>query len=203
MIAMSEASQDKENNNKWKYSPVDGPVDSLVETSETAGSDPSVDTSRSKTGTSEPLVWAALDSMTSSKTPAWYLVLAILTLAFSSGVYLFTKDKITTAVVIVSGILIGVYAAKKPKMVDYQIDGHGFKVGQRNYIFGNFKSFSIVRQGENLVAVLVPLRRFMPYMYINFTIADEEKITDTLAKTLPIESNRRDYIEGFLRRIGF
>ncbi len=152
----------------------------------------------------EPLFnWAAPDSFSDSKKAGWYLILLIVTVIVTGSIYLLTKDKITTGVIIVSGILIGVYATKKPRTVNYQLTRYGFTVNGRYHQFGEYRSFAVVHHGDGRSAVLTPLKRFMPYMYIYFTSDIEPKIVSALNDALPKETAHRDALDNVLRKIGF
>lgn len=147
--------------------------------------------------------WSAPDSFSAHKNFSWYLVLLVLTLGVSAGVYFITKDKITTSVILVSGFLIGIYAAKKPKSVNYQLTKYGFTINGRYHEFGDYRSFSIVNHGDGRSAVLTPLKRFMPYMYIYFERDIEQQILTALTDVLPKETSHKDAIDNILRKIGF
>jgi hypothetical protein len=152
----------------------------------------------------EPLFkWSSPNGFSNSKNLFWYLVLIIVTLGISALVYFSTKDKITTAVIIVSGILIGIYASKKPHVVNYQLTPTGFTINGRYYNFGSYRSFSVVQHGDSSSIVLTPLKRFMPYMYIYFSGDMSEKIEAVLISILPKETSRQDSIDNLLRKIGF
>jgi hypothetical protein len=152
----------------------------------------------------KPLVsWTALDSFSTSKNFGWYFILLLVTIVVAAGIYLLTKDKITTGVILVSGLLIAIYGGKKPKAVKYALTDHGFKINDKSYEFNNFRSFSIVQHSGNLSAVLTPLKRFMPYMYIYFGGDVEKQVTTVLSDVLPIEMSHRDLIDKITRRIGF
>lgn len=147
--------------------------------------------------------WTAVDSFSAKKRIGWYLALLTVTIVFSLIVYLLTKDKITVSVIIVCGVLLGFYAAKKPKDVSYAIDDKGFSIGSKHYLFDNFRSFELVIEEDNISAVLIPLRRFLPYTYINFNSEIQNSILPPLYDNLPHESKRVDIIERTFRRIGF
>jgi hypothetical protein len=147
--------------------------------------------------------WSAPDSFSIRKSILWYLILIIGTVVIASAIFLITKDKITTGVILLSGFLIGVYATKKPKMVDYQLTKYGFAINGRRYKFGSYKSFSVIQHGDFRSAVLIPLKRFLPRMYINFDSSTEQKITAVLSGILPKETSRNDPIDKILIKIGF
>jgi hypothetical protein len=147
--------------------------------------------------------WVELDTFSYSKKPSWYLILLIITTVLSAILFLLTKDKVTTGVIIVSGMLIGIYGAKKPKPTNYEIDKYGFQIGPRFYPFEKFKSFSLLVQGENITAMIVPLHRFKPYTYLNFRAEIQDNVLDNLFNTLPLETRRADIVDRTMRRIGF
>jgi hypothetical protein len=147
--------------------------------------------------------WTSEDVFSINKTASWYIILAVVTIVFSGLVYLFTKDAMTAGVIFGCGILVAIYGAKKPKAIDYEIDSHGFKIGQRVYTFVNYRSFTIINEGSKFSVVLVPLRRFMPYTYLNFNADIQDKVLAPLRNNLPYESKRQDYLDKVFRRIGF
>jgi hypothetical protein len=152
----------------------------------------------------EPLFnWASPDSFSARKSFAWYLILLVGTVVVSGIVYLLTADKITTAVIVVSGLLIGFYGSKKPRMVKYQLTRYGFTINGRYYEFGRYRSFAVVNHGDGRSAVLTPLKRFMPYVYIYFENDIEPQITSALTDVLPKENAHTDTIDRVLRKIGF
>jgi hypothetical protein len=152
----------------------------------------------------EPLVnWSSVNSYSHSKTTSWYFIVILITVGISSIIYLFTKDRITTGVILVCGILLSVYGGKKPKTVDYQLTRSGFTVNGKYYQFSNFRSFSVIHQEIGSSVILTPLKRFLPYSYIYFDKDLEDQISTALADVLPFEAHRKDLVEDFLRKIGF
>jgi len=152
----------------------------------------------------EPLFnWSSPNGFSNSKNLMWYLVLVVITLGISALIYFVTKDKITTAVIIVSGILVGIYASKKPRLTNYQLTPHGFTINGRYYDFGSYRSFSVVHHGDSSSVVFTPLKRFVPYMYIYFSGDMTEQVEVALTGALPKETSRQDFIDNLLRKIGF
>lgn len=147
--------------------------------------------------------WEAADSFSVKKSPVWYIVLTAITLLVSSGIYLLTKDKITTAVMLVSGLLIGIYGGKKPKVFKYQMSNFGFKINDRYYKFSSYRSFAIIQHGNGRSIVLTPLGRLTPYMYIYFNKDVEDKLISKLNEVLPKEDRHSDIIDGLFRKIGY
>jgi hypothetical protein len=181
------------NNQSWEYNPGDNDASTFDDES----------SHKAQAEQIKSFKWTGPDSFSRSKKFSWYLILLLITAVVTAIIFLLTKDKITAGVIVVSGLLIAIYGAKKPKMVEYQIDRNGFSVGRHRYEFNKFKSFSVVNEGDNLTALLVPLHRFLPLSYINFVVADQDKIIPPLVNSLPHEPKRLDILDRVFRRIGF
>ena len=192
-----------DDNSEWKFAPTDQSQNQpqpgqVVSGGQADGVDPPPETQAAI------LKWQAPDSYSPGKTASWYLGLLLITVVLSAAAYLLTGDKITTGVIAACGLLFGVYAAKKPRLLNYEISQNGFAINGRYHAFADYRSYAIVRhQGGGLSAVLTPLKRFLPYSYIYFTVNDELKITAILADSLAQQNAHTDIMDRMLRKIGF
>jgi hypothetical protein len=147
--------------------------------------------------------WKATIGPIEKKSPAWYMVLIIITVIIAGAVFLLTKDKISTGVVVLCGVVFGVYAARKPREIEYSISDVGFTIGLKKYNFSSFKSFSIVDNSDTFTLSFTPLRRFMPSIYLTFSRTEESKINGIVGQKLAIEKTNGDLLEKFTRLIRF
>lgn len=147
--------------------------------------------------------WTASEFIAHSKDVNWYLGLTGATVVFTAIVYLLTKDKITTGMVIFAAIIFGIYGARKPRTLAYQLSRDGLTIGEKTYDFRQFRSFSVVDEGPFSSIVFMPLKRFMPLITVYYDPADEEKIVKILTNHLPMENRGMDLIDRFLHRIRF
>jgi hypothetical protein len=214
MIDMGDDNANEPNHAEWMYNPSD--QTGVVVGSDVANTEPTTEPQLQITqpeAKGDPIdeakddktqySWQGVDSIAEDKKTKWYLILIGGTVLCSAIIYFITRDKITTGVILVCGLVLGFYAAKRPRTVNYILDDDGIKVNERYYSFNKYRSFSILRRGDNITAILVPLKRLMPYMYINFTTEREAMITDTLADLLPQEMVRIDLLDRVLHSIGF
>lgn len=148
------------------------------------------------------LTWDASEFIAHQKSTVWYVYLFTITIVAAGLIFLLTKDKITTAVIVIAGLIFGFYATRKPHDVRYQLDDNGVTVGQKYYDYNAFKSFSIIHDNDSSSLAFVPLKRFMPRLYVFYRHQDEKKIMDILVDQLPFEQ-RRDAIDNFLRWIHY
>lgn len=149
------------------------------------------------------ITWTASEYIAHSKGLEWYGLLAASAFALAAMIYLITRDKVSTGGVVIAAILFGIVAARKPRVLTYQLVPQGISVGARFYPFDDFKSFSIIKEGPITNITLTPMRRFMPPLSVYFAPNDEKRILNIISQQLPFLQDNGDSLDRFLRRIRF
>lgn len=147
--------------------------------------------------------WTASEFIAHQKSAGWYGLLMLAALATAGVVYLFTRDFVSTAVVIIVATVFAIIAGRKPRELEYRVDNHGIKIGEKHYPYSTFRSFSVVEEDSLEAIWLMPLKRFMPIITIYFEPADGEKIINTLSEYLPVEHRQPDPVDRLMSRIRF
>jgi hypothetical protein len=111
------------------------------------------------------------------------------------------KDIIAGVIIIVVGVIVGVFVRQKPADAKYEISSSGLSINDKQYFFGNYKSFTIVDEGTLSSINLLPLKRFTPPLSAYFKSGEEKKIVDTLGNYLPYENRNLDSIDRLTRRL--
>lgn len=151
----------------------------------------------------QAVTWTASEFIHHNKAASWYLGLGVATVLLAALIFLITRDVVSTAVIIVAGLLLGVYAARPPRQLEYRIDQRGVFIGHKHYGYDDFKSFTVVPEGAFSSIVFMPLKRFALALTIYYAPEDEEHIMAVLAGRLPFEEPRRDAVDSLMRRIRF
>ena len=86
------------------------------------------------------LSWSALEYEERERSKYWFWALGIIVVTSSIAAMIF-GDYFFAALLILSGILLGFFAIKKPDMVDYELSGRGLKIRNRLYLYENIKAF--------------------------------------------------------------
>ena len=149
------------------------------------------------------ITWTASEYISHEKNAGWYTGLGAIALVVAVLVYLFTKDMVSSAVVIVSALLLGVYGARKPREIQFSIGPDTVTIGNKQYHYGEFRNFSIVDEDAFSSIVFMPLKRFSPLLTIYYAPEDEDRIVAMLADRLPMDEHKLDAVERLLRRIRF
>jgi len=188
-----------DSNSSWQYKP-DGKEVSAAP--ELPGGGPKT-ASSPRLAEDATISWTASEYIDHSRGANWYLALTGGTIILSALVYLITKDYFATGVILVLGIIIGVFSRQKPKQITYELSSSGLKAGEKTYPFSLFKSFALIHEGVVSSINLIPIKRFMPPLSIYFDPSDEQKIVSLLGNFLPLEEGGLDAIERLARRLRF
>ncbi len=130
-------------------------------------------------GLSEKLNWSALEYEERERSKDWFWALGIIVITSSIAAIIF-GDYFFAALLILSGILLGFFAVKKPGTIFYELNNKGLKIGNRIYPYENIKSFWIqTEQPEQIntksLLFIHSERAFMPIITIPI---DETMATD-------------------------
>ena len=118
-------------------------------------------------------------------------------------IYFLLEDILAAVLIGLAGITFGVFAGRRPQVLEYGIDSRGIHIGQRSHTFAEFKSFSLTESGPLPAILLMPLKRFLPPITIFYDPNEEDKIVDALANYLPHEDREPDMVDRLMSRIRF
>jgi hypothetical protein len=201
---MADSDPNPQPENSWQYNPGDavvaGQVGESVAVPETAK--PSA-VAIPPAGPDGSISWTASEFIAHDKSASWYLMLGGTAAVLAALIWLITKDKISAGVVVFGAALFGVYAARKPRQLQYRLDSSGLTIGQRHFGYHDFRSFSVVPEGGMNSIVFSPLKRFAPLTTIYYDPADEDKIVALLTDRLPVERRQKDLVDRLMWRIRF
>jgi hypothetical protein len=151
----------------------------------------------------DDISWTAAEFVEHQKSTSWYMALTVAALAAAAIDFLFTRDFISTGVIILAAALFGTYAGHKPRTQQYYLSPQGLQIGEKLYGFQAFRNFSVIEEGNLISIVFMPLKRFAPSLTIYVAQDIEERVLDYLSEFLPFEQHQGDAVDGLLRRIRF
>jgi hypothetical protein len=88
----------------------------------------------------ENLNWSALEYEEKEKSQDWFWALGIIVVTGSIAAIIF-GDYFFAVLLVLSGLLLGFFAIKKPETIFYELNNQGLKIGNRLYLYENIKSF--------------------------------------------------------------
>lgn len=160
--------------------------------------------SRLEPSTQSDVAWTASEYVDHQKTGGWYLLLGGATVVVIVLVYFLTSgDIVAVSVIAIAAVLFGIVAARKPRTLHYEVGRTGITIGDKQYPFADFKTFSLVTETTIHSVQLSPLKRFMPPLSIYFPPDMEDTITQALGQYLPYAEQGHDVFDRFMSRIRF
>ena len=149
------------------------------------------------------ITWTASEFIAHEKGIGWYAGLAVVAVIFAALIYVITKDRVSSGVVLAAASLLGIYSTHKPRQLEYRLDHRGITVGGRHFPYEGFRSFSIIPEGAFSSIVFMPMKRFALPLTLYHAPDDEAGIVNILSDQLPLEQRRPDAIDSLMRRIRF
>ncbi len=147
----------------------------------------------------EPVTWVAKEYIHQEKGTLWFTIFAVV-LAALLAVSIFLMNSWSFAVLLaVIAVVIVVYSRRPPRELTYSLTDEGLTVDQTLHPFTNFKSFGVVRDGEEFSVMLIPTRRFQPGTTVYFPEEAGEDIVDILGSRLPMRDLHLDVVDRVVR----
>lgn len=186
---------DQEEKSSWQYKPDDSAD------SKTGSSEPNEAAKTSPRHRPKSLSWEAPEYIEHPHGAGWFFMLTLGTLMLATLAYLIAKDPFATIVIVLVGIIVGIFATQKPKTANYEISDAGISINGKLYSYSNYKSFAVIREGALSSINLFPLKRLMPPLSAYFEPKQEKEIVDVLGEYLPFEDRKLDGIDRLARRL--
>lgn len=149
------------------------------------------------------IAWTASEFIAYQKGAGWYLAAVAVLVCIAAIVYLITRDLISTSAIFITGVLFIGLAARKPRVLNYEISDQGIKIGEKTYLFSTLKSFAVIEEESMRSIDLLPLQRFMPAISMYYEPQDEATIVEALGMYLPKEERKQPMIDKLMHRIRF
>lgn len=146
----------------------------------------------------EPVTWTANEFIHQEKGAMWFLLFGVVVLALL-GLSVWTQAWSFTVLIAVIAFVVVIYSRRPPRELTYSITDEGLMVDDKLHEFSNFKSFGIIRDGEEFSVMLIPTQRFQPGVTVYFPEEAGEDIVDMLGSRLPMKDLKLDMVDRAVR----
>jgi hypothetical protein len=147
--------------------------------------------------------WTSVEYIEHERGAGWYVLLLLVTAGIAAATYFISKDYFAVGVIVAAGIIVTVYAGRKPNQITYEITNKGLNIGQKTYPYSTFRSFSVFHEGQLSSVNFLPIKRLMPPIAAYFEPQNEQKIMNVIGDHLPYEEHTLDPIDRLTRRLRF
>jgi len=156
----------------------------------------------------EKLQWSALEYEEKERSVDWFWALGIIVVTSSVAAIIY-GNYFFAVLLILSGVLLGFFAIKKPDVVRYELNNQGLKIRNQLYPYENIKSFwvQIDPTGETKLKPILFIkseRVFMPIISIPIDQNMAEDIRSMmLSKNIPEEEMKEHPSLKIMESLGF
>lgn len=105
--------------------------------------------------------------------------------------------------IVVMAVALAVLAFRRPRVIRYSLTDGGILIGNKTYLYSDFRAFGILQEGAFFTMVLIPVKRFGPAINVYFAQEQGEQIVDIVGEHLPMEDVHPDVIDTVMRRLRF
>ena len=149
------------------------------------------------------LEWTALEYEEKERGNDWFWALGVIIVASSITSFIY-GNFFFGLFLIVGGILLTIFAIKKPDLVFYEINEKGLKIRNRLFPYDNIKSFWVKKEGEKPTLFIKSERLFMPIISMPLEQSHTEEIRNImLSKNVPEEEMKEHVSEKIMDSLGF
>lgn len=154
------------------------------------------------------LSWSALEYEEREHSRDWFWALGVIVVTGSVASVIF-GNYFFAALLILSGVLLGFFANKKPDLVSYELNAKGLKIRERFYPYESIKSFW-VQVGHAPESGIRPLlfvhtdRAFAPVISVPIEEVNAEDIHAVMLSNNIEEKEMREHpSEKIMEALGF
>jgi len=176
--------------------PVEQPIAPAVADSMVA---PSAEQEDYDASDDQPVTWVAHEYIHQEKGTTWFIIFAIVIVVFLAISIFLMKSWSFAALLAVITVVVIVYSRRPPRELTYALNDDGLLIDQKLHRFEDFKSFGVIRDGEEFSVMLIPTQRFQPGVTVYFPEEAGEDIVDMLGSRLPMKDLKLDAVDRLVR----
>lgn len=149
----------------------------------------------------DPIKWRASEYIHQEKDAKWFILFGVVIAAFMAVAVLLMQSWTFAVLLVIIAVMVVVLAKRPPRVMDYALSNDGLHIGETLHKFADFKSFGIIRDGEEFSVMLIPRRRLQPGITVYFPEEAGEDIVDALGSRLPMKDLHLDAVDRLVRKL--
>jgi hypothetical protein len=148
------------------------------------------------------LHWKTIEYFHTEKGSDWFWALGIVSVSIAV-IALILGNILFAVLILLAAFVLGMYATRKPHVVDVQIDRRGVTVGEYRYPYTSLESFGIVHYPDHSKLLIKSKKTFMPYITVIMLDIDPDEVAHYLEEYLPEDEHYESFSERFMEFLGF
>jgi hypothetical protein len=151
----------------------------------------------------EKIEWTALEYEEKERGNDWFWALGVIVVASSITSFIY-GNFFFGIFLIIGGILLGMFAVKKPDLVFYELNEKGLQIKNRLYPYEKIKAFWVKKDSDDSTLFIKSERLFMPLLSMPIKQNLAEVIRNTMLQNNVLEEEMKEHIsEKIMESLGF
>lgn len=147
--------------------------------------------------------WHTHEYVYREKTQDWFWVVGIISVAIAVTSIIF-GNILFALVILIGAFVMALFAARKPNVVEIDINEKGIIIDKEKYPYHELRSFWIDETHYDGIRLVVRLKKsLMPYIMIPITRDDIDEIRTFLETKLDSEPFKESAVQMLFERLGF
>lgn len=147
----------------------------------------------------DPISWEAHEYIHQEKGAMWFTLFGIVVIVLGVVSIFLMKSWSFAVLLAVIAVVVIVYSRRPPRELTYTLSEDGLTIDSALNKFDTFKSFGVIRDGQEHSVMLIPTQRFQPGVSVYFPEELGEEIVDILGSQLPMKDLHLDVIDHVVR----
>ncbi len=150
----------------------------------------------------EKLEWSHLEYEEKERNPDWFWALGIIVIAISITSFIY-QNYFFAIFIVLSGLLMVMFAIKKPEMVNYELNQKGLQIKNRLYPYDKIKSFYVQTEGKPTLFIRSE-RKFMDIIPVPLIESITPQVQNIfISKEILEEEMHEHFSEKVMEVLGF
>ncbi|MBI2052540.1 MAG: hypothetical protein HYT38_02595 [Candidatus Sungbacteria bacterium] len=150
----------------------------------------------------DKITWQAYEFEQPERQTNWFVSLWILAAALVVVAIILKSYLLAVFIIIAAGVL-NIYALKEPHQYTFVLDVETLKIGEKEHILNNFKSFWIFERESGNVLSLEGRNILNLHMEIPLAEVDPETVRHIISPAVPEKEHNESTIDALARRLKF
>lgn len=140
------------------------------------------------------VTWEASEFVHHAKANNWYVFVGLFGVALAAVLF-FLVDWFSSLVIVLLTVAVFVWGKQEPRVLRYSISESGISVGEKNYLFENFSSFSLNQQTQFSSIEFMPTKKFSTPITIYLSNDNLEQVLEIVGTLLPRQDRAPDPLD--------
>lgn len=150
----------------------------------------------------DKIQWRTYEYNHKEKSSDWFWAVGIMAFSLAAAAIIF-NNVIFGIFIILSAFTLCLFAARKPSIINIEINAKGVLVDKRVYLYNALDKFYVSQDNHGDVIILKSKKSVLPYVIVPVDEIDPEEIKDFLSKYLDEEEMAIPLTDTIMEYLGF